>query len=122
MRADPVGIYLVNSTEPCFLVELWLRDVVEPIDFGEFTQEIPGQPRDNWQVPWDERILNDDGTAGESAPFPGPLQARGNVRVAFFFHYLDATRPLLSPCGPIALPPSTRLPERLRFIDYEPPG
>jgi hypothetical protein len=40
------------------------------------------------------------------------------ARVAFFFHFLRLDRPLLTPAGPILLPPPTPRPDRLRFLTY----
>jgi hypothetical protein len=120
VRVEPIGVYPVDSPESCHLIEMWLRGDGE-VDFGGFTQEVPGQDRSSWQVAYDEWLLNEEGTAGQLAPFPGPVRWDGDLRVAFFFHYLDGTRPLLSLCGPVALPPQSPLPERLGFIEYEPP-
>lgn len=122
MKIKVIGIYPVEEApEPCHLVEIVIEDFQGNLDMGEFTQEVPGQPRDNWQVPWDEYVLSSDGTAGEPAPFPGPLKIDGSQRLAFFFHYLDASRPLLTPTGSVPLPEATRRPERLHFVKYEVP-
>ncbi len=45
----------------------------------------------------------------------------GNIRLVFFFHYLDLSKPFLTPFGPIALPKESPQPERLLQIAYEPP-
>jgi hypothetical protein len=94
-----IGVHSVDAFEPCHLIEVEL-DV--PIDWGKVTQEVDGQPADNWQVPWDEQRLDDK-------------------RWVFFFHYLQFDRPLLTPEGPIPVPPKTPLPERLSGIEYETP-
>lgn len=119
MRIEIVGVYPFDATEPCHLIECWLRDATEDFDFGEITQEIPGQSEDNWQVPWNEYRLNADGTAGELLESSERLN--GDVRVAFFFHYLEPDRPLRTPVGDLPLPTPTECPERLGFIEYEPP-
>jgi len=122
MRVEPIGIYPIEAPEPCHLIELWLRDVNGEVNFSAFIQATPGQPSENWQAAYDEWLLSDDGTTGELAPVPGPVSAAGDLRVAFFFHYLDESRPLQSPCGTVYLPAASQLPTRLSFIEYGPPS
>ena len=115
MQIEVIGVYPIAAAEPCHLVEL-LIDGAKPADVvASITQETAGQPRDNWQVPYDEHYLTADGT--------GPEQSASvsEARVAFFFHYLDLRRPLLSVGGSLHLPAPTSCPSRLEFICYEPP-
>lgn len=97
-----IGIHPVPADEPVHLVELAVEGDADDFDFGEITQEVPGQPRSNWQAVYDERDV-------------------GKNRFAFFFHYLDTTRPLLSPAGPLDLPPESPIPAHLQGIEYEQP-
>ena len=123
MSINIIGVYSTEATtEPCYLIEAIIEDFQGDLDLAEFTQEVPRQPRENWQVPWDEHILDEEGITGELAPFPGPLKVFGSQRIAFFFHYLDLSRPLITPIGKVYLPEATKLPDRLSFIGYEPPG
>ena len=101
-RARIVGVHPIAAEEPVHLVELEIEGSAEDFDFGEVTQEVPGQPRSDWQAVYDEREL-------------------GENRFAFYFHYLDMTKPLLSPVGPLALPPESPVPEYLQDIEYEQP-
>ncbi len=101
-RARVVGIHPNAAPEPAHLVELEIEGSAEGFDFGEITQEVSGQPRNNWQAVYDEREV-------------------GQNRFAFFFHYLDTAKPLLSPAGPLALPPDSPAPEHLQGIEYEQP-
>ena len=101
-RARVVGIYSIAAAEPVHLVELEIEGSVEYFDFGEITQEMPGQPRNNWQAAYDERQV-------------------GQNRFAFFFHDPDPANPLLSPAGPLVLPPESPVPEYLLGIEYEQP-
>ena len=101
-----VGVHAVDAPVPCCLVELAVARSLEPLDFGAISQELSGQPRANWQVPWDERLLAQ--TADES-------------RWAFFFHNLDCTRPMLTPAGQVDVPVPTPVPDHLQGISYEPP-
>jgi hypothetical protein len=120
MEMEIVGAYPVDAPEPCHLIECWVRGALGDFDIGKITQEVPSQPEDNWQVPWDEYVLNDNCTAGELAYYGDAFT--GNVRIAFFFHYVDFGQPLLTPVGPKSLPTPTDRPDRLSFIEYEPPG
>jgi hypothetical protein len=49
------------------------------------------------------------------------VDVHGHIRLALFLHYLSPTEPLRTPAGPVALPPVTPMPRRLRFMKYEPP-
>jgi hypothetical protein len=122
MKIDVIGAYPVRADEPCHLVELLVRGLNGELPVGDFTQEVEGQPRSNWQVPYDERVLNDAGTAQVGDQFPSSIEGDGkDLRFAFFFHYLDFSKPLLSPAGPLGLPAETARPSRLRFFKYESP-
>jgi hypothetical protein len=101
-RVRIVGIHPIAADEPVHLVEFEVSDNDGDFDFGEVTQQQSGQPRSNWQVAYDERQV-------------------GETRFAFFFHYLDTNKPLLSPVGPLALPPESPAPEHLQGIEYEQP-
>ena len=60
------------------------------------------------------------GRSGDFADFE-PIEYSGSLRVAFFFHYLDLSRPLETPLGDVALPDPSPAPERLSFMEYEAP-
>jgi hypothetical protein len=96
------GVHPVAANEPCHLLEAELD--AGDFDWGSVTQAIPGEPESNWQVPWDERPLDDE-----------------KRRWAFFFHYLDFNKPLSTPDGDVPLPPPTPIPQHLANIDYESP-
>lgn len=87
-----------------YLIEIDLGVASRDFDWSEVTQEELGQPRSNWQVPYDEQAL-------------GEQQSRW----AFFFHYLDLSKPLLTPCGPVKLPGPTPIPRHLEHVAYETP-
>ena len=115
---EGVGVYRVpEASEPCHLVEVIVRDS-RGFDVTQFQQEEPGQPPEYWQVAWDERTLNATGDEETSEP-PGDVE--GTVRFAFFLHYLDPSRPLLTPFGPVSLPEPSNRPERPGMIKYEEP-
>jgi hypothetical protein len=103
MRFTIRGVHPVDAPEPCHLIEAELVDA-EDFDWGEVTQEDATQPRENWQVAYDEQPLDNDERCW-----------------AFFFHHLDLAKPLLTPVGPIPLPAPTPCPEHLHNIEYMEP-
>jgi hypothetical protein len=119
--ARMIGAYRVRSSEPCHLVELEITGVSSQIDLSEITQEVPGQPRSNWQVPYDEQYLDVSGKRPIDPSKPWAQPQEPDFRLVFFFHYLDFDEPLLTPFGDIELPKPKRKPRRLGFVRYEPP-
>jgi len=63
-----------------------------------------------------DAILADDYEASKR-----PELWEGDMRLEFFFHYLDFERPFLTPFGEIQLPTESEFPARLLMIEYEQP-
>jgi hypothetical protein len=105
-QATIIGIHPVEADEPVHLIELLVEGDVDGFDIGEVTQETVGQPKMNWQVPYDDRLRE---------------ESEGKSRYVFFFHYLDLMAPLLTPAGSLPLPRPTKIPAHLRDIEYESP-
>lgn len=103
---EVVGVHRIEADEPCHLVEVVIRGVSGDVNFGEFTQADESLSRIDWQVPYDERVLAHDDE---------------EVTAAFFFHYLDLSRPLVTPFGSVALPSESPVPAHLAAIQYEQP-
>jgi len=119
-----IGIYPVEADEPVHLIEVSVLGAQGIFDLGNITQEIPEKPRDNWQVPYMEQILSvsgDEVLADDYEASMRPDLWQGNVRLVFFFHYLDFERPLQTPFGLVQLPAESELPDRLSMIEYEQP-
>jgi len=96
----------------------------EGFNVSDITQAQEGEPRSNWQVPWDEKVLDDPGerVVANSWDLPSPGEIPdGKTRLVFFFHHLDPSSPLTTPWGEITLPDPTPRPGRLAIIDYEEP-
>ena len=122
-EVDIVGVYPVEEApEPCHLIEMTIA--AEPFGFTEITQAVEDQPHSNWQVPWDEKALDEVGERvvanAWDSPGPGEISG-GRMRFVFFFHYLDLSAPLLTPWGEIELPAPSPRPIRLAMIEYEEP-
>lgn len=105
-EVEIIGVHRVPVDASVYLIEIEVDQSVESFDFGEVTQEIPGQPTENWQVAYDERELR----SGE-----------GKVRFAFFFHDLDPGKPLRTSYGSVKVPAVSPIPPHLREIEYEAP-
>ena len=90
--------------EGLYLLEVRVDPHDATVDWSGITQPVPGSPRTNWQVPYDERCVS---------------EVEG--RWAFFFHYLRIDQPIETPVGPRSLPRPTVYPPHLAGIDYEAP-
>ena len=118
------GIYPVEANVPVHLIEILIKNSKASFDLVEITQEIPDKPKQNWQVPWDEKILDqaDENVIADYFSIrERPELWIGNVRMAFFFHYLDISKPLITPFGLANLPIESKKPNRLITIEYESP-
>jgi hypothetical protein len=74
------------------------------LDVAAITQEDPTQPRENWQAPYDERLLTPEGDADQEASWPiRPEILRGDVRLV------------------VAVPEPSARPQRFAWLDYEEP-
>ena len=106
MLAKIIGVHAIEADEPVHLVELLVENNDDMFDIGSITQEVAGQPTMNWQVPYDERLLED---------------SNSKTRYAFFFHHLDINKPLLFGTNELELPAATKRPSHLQDIEYETP-
>jgi hypothetical protein len=98
------------------LIELTLTNRDNRFDVSHFTQEISGQPEDTWQVAYDESFLTMDGGSRLGSEMP---QDASELRMTFFIHYWDPTKPLLSSYGEIECPQPTAMPKRLsKLVPY----
>jgi hypothetical protein len=116
-----IGVYQIESAEPSHLIELSIHGAGSDFNLCSFTQEIPREGEDNWQVPYDEHFLNSDGTKILNPESPDEIPKSVDLRVAFYFHYLDLSRPIKTPLGDMNLPGVTEKPDRLYILEYDPP-
>jgi hypothetical protein len=115
-QIELVGVYLVPEAEQsAYLVELWVRNCKGELDFTQFSQV----PRKGGleQVAYLEHALSASGSSGSPLPMQ-PQDFEGDVRIAFFMHFLDTTQPLNTPIGSVSLPNAITRPERLAFLEY----
>ena len=119
-----IGVYPIETDEPVHLIEVSVLGARGIFEVGDITQEIPGQSPDNWQSPHMEQILSasgDEVLADDYDASKRPGLWQGDMRLAFFFHYLNLERPLRTPFGEVQLPAESGLPERLSMMEYEQP-
>ena len=106
------------------LLEMLVHEVDEACSISDVGQSEANELGASDQVAYAEVLLNDDGTRLLTQPFDDiDLDAlRGQTaRIAFFLHFYDSERPILTSYGPIPAPPRTPMPDRLReIISYEP--
>lgn len=100
-----IGVYNVPKKKNVHLIEI-LINTKDKYEIGEFTQEDPTADRLSWQAPYDECYLDYKGIK---------LRKSKTNRFAFYFHYLDFNRKLLTPFGLFELPKSRKLPKRLNI-------
>ncbi len=105
-QAKIIGVHPIEADELVHLIEFLVEGDADAFDIGEVTQEVTGQPKSNWQAPYDERVLE---------------ESDGNIRYAFFFHYLDFKQPLITPAGSLSAPKPTKHAAHLMEIQYESP-
>lgn len=96
--------------EHLWLVEIRIENSEGKLDLVNFTQADPGLPEDEWQVAYDETYLDSEGVRRRDA------NSGSSQRIAFFFHYLDLSRPLRTPYGEIRLPEPQPFPVRLLSV------
>ena len=123
-RVQIIGVHPVKTDDICHLIELVVKDLNGPIDMCQFTQPVDGQPQSSWQVPYMDQFLNKDGTE-----IIGDVMYHGNdypnlwvgdVRFAFFIYFLDFEKPLQTPFGPVNLSKPSKMPKRLKMVEFIP--
>jgi hypothetical protein len=119
-KVEVIGTYEAPNAPDALLIEIAAAVPPNELDMGAFTQEAPGQPRDNWQAPWMEQWLDDSGENIVTEPFGAPPADMATSRVVFFLHYVALDGPLITPAGEVPLPPPTAVPPRLEAVEYEP--
>jgi hypothetical protein len=117
-----VGVHPVDGVADCYLIESIITGARTQPDFGQITQPHRDRDRSDWQVPYDEKLLADDGESILADLFLTQVEDwPDQAQVSFFFHELDVERPLGTPYGDAAIPVPTLRPARLKMLVYEAP-
>lgn len=102
-----------------YLVEMFLDIPASEIEWDQFV--VPENDVDpaNWQCPYLEQYLNEEGTKRLCGVYEVPGQETGYYRVAFFLYKTSGTM-LRTPYGEFPLSDEKIAPERLRAcLDFE---
>ena len=105
-RVKVLGVHPITAKAPVHLIEIRVDGPIDTFDFGAVSQEDVTQPRLNWQVAYEECLLE---------------KSAEHARFTFFFHFLAEDRPLLTSFGPASLPVATPVPDYLASIEYDEP-
>jgi hypothetical protein len=97
------------------LIELLVENGDQSFSVSDFSQPEDGVPRDSWQVAWAEAFLAVDGNSLLVERWKEPPKT-GAFRVAFFMHFWDETKPLLTSYGELTRPSVSEMPERLKRL------
>ncbi len=117
-----LGVYSVPEKQEVYLLEFMIKTPPENIVVDEFTQVLVGLDRSNWQVPWDEKYLDESGQEIIGDWLEIPKGHQGNSRFTFFFHHLNFDLSFTTPFGEVDLIEVSELPKRLSsLIHYEEP-
>lgn len=119
-KLNIIGVYDIEGHEDVHLIELLINEKPSLIDIGQFTQENHSQPKDNWQVAYDEYYLNFAGDKVIGDCIDLPINDDVPTRLTFFLYFINFDLPLITQFGKIELLSATKLPKRLEsIIDFE---
>lgn len=94
------------------LLEVLVENRDARFRLADFTQQLDAVPRSSWQAAWAEAYLTADGESLLVERWQ-PLPDVDTFRIAFFLHYFQPGRPLLSSYGQLECPPLVDMPPRL---------
>jgi hypothetical protein len=109
-----------EQLESTVLIEVLIRNRDKRFNVGDFSQPQDGVPQENWQAAWAEAYLSEDGERLLVERWGDPPRVT-TFRVAFFIHYWNSAKPLLTSYGDVTCPAVKKMPKRLRkLVPYEP--
>ncbi len=56
-----LGVHPIEGVDGCFLIESIIIDATTQPDFGQMTQPHQDRDRSDWQVAYDEKLLDNEG-------------------------------------------------------------
>jgi hypothetical protein len=108
-----------ESLESVVLIEVAVSHRDGRFAMRDFTQRRDDLPRDSWQSAWEEAFLTADGINRLAVPF-NKTPAGDDLRIAFYLHFWDPSKPLCSSYGDVVCPQPAEIPERLeKLVPYE---
>ena len=115
-KLNIIGVYEIEGHKDVHLIELQINEKPSLIDVGQFTQENPSQPKDDWQVAYDEYYLNSIGDKVIGDFLNLPLNDNIPTRLIFFLYFINFDLPLITQFGVVELQSAIKLPKRLESI------
>ncbi len=109
-----------EELESVVLVELVVMNPDDRFKPDDFAQTDESLPQGEWQAAWAEAYLTSDGTsyAGKFRWAPPPHGE--SIRMAFYMHFWDPEKSLLTSYGEVQGLATQLMPERLqRLVPYE---
>jgi len=108
-----------NYNEDLFLIEMLLDISASDIDWNNINVPQEGLKRSDWQVPFMEQYLNENGTEKICDTYSRPTEYTKPCRVVFFIFKTPANT-LSTPYGNFELDSATDVPERLEnIVEFE---
>ena len=119
------GVYPIDAPQPCYIVELTIRDCESELQFSQVLFDANVPPCGvRTQAPFEEQFLSPDGSTilGNSRyGWTNPEVWQGDCRLVFLMHYLVVGDSLRTPFGNVPIPDFTDKPDRLRDVVYVSP-
>lgn len=103
------------------LVEMLMDETSDKVDLNSFAVPEIGVSEMNWQVPYAEQYLNEDGTEKICKLYEEPQVPENPCRIVFFIYKTDG-KILCTPYGKFSIENPKKLPKRLkRIVEFENP-
>ncbi len=112
-----IGVYKVDNNPDVHLVELRTDISPDNFDVGQITQEVKGLEQLDWQTPWDEKYLDNEGQKiiGDYSSVPSDSSS---TRLVFFFHFLDFKKGLRTQDYELVLSQPTTIPDTIMNLEH----
>lgn len=102
-----------------YLIEMLLNISASDIKWEKIFIREKKVKKDDWQVPYMEQYLNDDGTEKICETYEKPEENIKPCRIAFFIYKVPSDI-ISTPYGDFELSNATKVPERLKnLIEFE---
>ncbi len=115
-----VGVYHVPGEEDTYMIELIINQPPALVDISSILQKDEAKDKRDWQAPYDERYLDENGETVIGDFFDHKALPGNTTRVVYYMYLESLEKPLSSPYGDISLVEASELPARLSAIAYEP--
>ena len=115
---EVIGVYPISNKKNIYLVELIVHLPPSLVDLNGFLQKDNNLDKSDWQAPFNEHYLAEDGESIIGDFFSLKSLSCRVTRVVFSMFLESLGNPLSTPYGDIPLSPVKELPSRLSVIQY----